>query len=199
MARGYNNRRESPGYGAPEGFSGVLREVWFSPGRFFKALDSDGGYIRPALFASTILFLNLVFASLLQAVWVREFNYGLLYGSAVGLVVALVLGPLLVAGFTALVLFILNGAPSRELFGPLFRALGYATGIGIALWIPYAPLLVLPYFAGVSTVAVKQTLGLGWRRAALGALLPLVALLLILLLLTGPAEAWSLLVNRPET
>ena len=189
-----DNRR-----GAPESFSAVLREVWFAPGRFFKRLDPDGGFIRPALFASTILFINLLFDTLLQAARVREFDYGLLYASVVGLAVALVLGPLLVAGFTALVLFILDGTPSRELFGPLFRALGYATGIGIMLWIPYAPLVTLPYFAGVATVAVKHTLGLGWRRAALGALLPLFALALILLLLTGPAEAWTILVNRPET
>ena len=193
------DRREAPGYGAPENFLAVLRQVWFAPGRFFKTLDPEGGLVRPALFAATVLFLDLILNSLLQMIGSQEFNYSFLYASAVGLVVALVLGPLLVAGFTALVLFILDGTPSRELFGPLFRALGYATGIGVVLWIPYAPLVALPYFAGVATVAVKQTLGLGWRRAALGALLPLLALGLILLLLTGPAEAWTILINRPET
>lgn len=191
------DRRLTPG--APEDFLAVLRGVWFAPGRFFKALNPAGGYVRPALFASGVLFLNLILDSLLQAAWTGEFNYGLFYASAVGLILALGLGPLLVAGFTALALFILNGAPSRGLFGPLFRAFGYVTGVGVVLWIPYAPLFALPYAAGVATVAVKQTLGLGWRRAALGALLPLAALLGILLLLTGPAEVWRILLNRPGT
>ena len=182
---------------SPEDFWGALREVWFAPRRFFKMLDPGGGPIRPAIFASIILYLNLLFEAGLQAVWLGEYNYALIYAPFVGLVVALVLAPLLVAGLAILVLVVLQGAPSRRNFGPLFRSLGYATGIGFVLWVPYGPLLAIPYGALVATIAVRETLNLTWRRAAAAALIPLGAVLLILLLLTGPGEAVSSLTNPP--
>lgn len=185
-----------PGY-SPEGFWEALREVWLSPGRFFKRLDPEGGPIRPAIFASVVLYLNLLLETALQALWLREFNYALIYAPFLGLVVAIVLAPLLVAGLAALVLVVLDGTPSRAKFGPTFRALGYAAGTGFVLWIPYGPLLALPYGAYVATVAVKETLNTTWQRAAAAALIPLGAVFLILLLLTGPSEAYGLLVNPP--
>jgi hypothetical protein len=182
---------------SPEDFWGALREVWLAPGRFFRRLDPAGGQIRPVIFASIILYLNLLLEAALQALWLREFNYALIYAPFLGLVVSLVLAPLLVAGFTTLVLVVLEGAPSRRSFGLVFRSLGYATGIGFVLWIPYAPLLALPYGALVATIAVKETLNTGWSRAAIATLIPLGAVFLILLLLTGPAEAVSFLINPP--
>jgi hypothetical protein len=182
---------------SPEDFWGALREVWLAPGRFFRRLDPAGGQIRPVIFASIILYLNLLLEAALQALWLREFNYALIYAPFLGLVVSLVLAPLLVAGLTILVLVVLEGAPSRRSFGPVFRSLGYATGIGFVLWIPYAPLLALPYGALVATIAVKETLDTSWSRAAIATLIPLGAVFLILLLLTGPAEAVSFLINPP--
>jgi hypothetical protein len=126
-----------------------------------------------------------------------EFNYNLIYAPFLGLVVALVLAPLLVAGLAVLVLVVLDGAPSRRNFRPTFRALGYAAGIGFVLWVPYGPLLAIPYGAIVATIAVKEALNINWRRAAAATLIPLGAVLLILLLLTGPGEAYGLLVNPP--
>ena len=180
---------------SPEDFWSALRDVWFAPGRFFKMLDPGGGPIRPALFASLILYLNLLFEAGLQAIWLGEFNYALIYAPFLGLVVALVLAPLLVAGLTTLVLVVSEGAPSRPRFVPLFRALGYATGIGFVLWVPFGPLLAIPYGALVSTIAVRETLNIGWPRAAAAALIPLGAVLLIVLLLTG--EAAAVLTNPP--
>jgi hypothetical protein len=185
-----------PGYSS-ENFREALREVWLSPGRFFKRLDPEGGPIRPAIFASIVLYLNLLLETALQALWLREFNYALIYAPLLGLVVAIVLAPLLVAGLAVLILVVLDGAPSRTKFGPTFRALGYATGIGSILWIPYGPLLALPYGAYVATVAVKETLNTTWQRAAAAALIPLGAVLLILLLLTGFDEAYGFLINPP--
>ena len=185
------------GYHSPEGFRDAAREVWLAPGLFFRRLDPDGGWLRPALFVSIVLYLNLLLGELLQEIWLFEFNYGLLYAALLGLPFALVLGPLLVAGLTALVLTILDGAPSRRKFGPVFRALGYASAIGLVLWIPLAPLVAVPYGLYVAVVAVKEALYIDWKRAAVAALVPLGAVLLILLLLTGPDEARQLLVNPP--
>lgn len=187
------------GYNSPEGFREVTRGVWFSPGLFFRRLDPDGGWLKPALFASFVLYLNLLLGELLQEVWLFEFNYGLLYAALAGLAVALVLGPLLVAGLTALVLTILDGSPSRHKFRPVFRALGYASAIGLVLWLPLAPIFALPYSLYVATVAVREVLYIGYGRAAAAALIPLGAVLLILLLLTGFDETRQLLVNLPGT
>lgn len=187
------------GYRSPEGFRGALREVWFAPGRFFRELDPEGGVVRPALFASLVLYVNIVLDMLLQAVWLREFTaYALLYVPTLGLVFSIILAPLFVAGFTALVLIILDGAPSRAKFGPLFRALGYVAGIGFAFWIPYASFFAILYLACVATIAVRETLGLNWQRAAIAALVPLVALLVVILLLAGPGETYQLLLNPPQ-
>jgi hypothetical protein len=182
---------------SPEDFWGALREVWFAPSRFFERLDPQGGYVRPAFFASIILYLNLLLEAALQAVWLREFNYALIYAPFLGLVVALVLAPLLVAGLAVLVLVVLEGAPSRRSFGPLFRSLGYAVGIGFVLWVPFGPLLAIPYGALVATIAVKEALNISWGRAAAATLIPLGAVLLIVLLLTGPGEAFTFLTNPP--
>jgi hypothetical protein len=182
---------------SPEDFWGALREVWFAPRRFFKMLDPRGGYVRPAIFTSIVLYLNLLLEAALQALWLREFNYALIYAPFLGLVVALVLAPLLVAGLTVLVLVILEGAPSRRSFGPAFRALGYASGIGLVLWVPYGPLLAIPYGALVATIAVKETLNLSWQRAAAATLIPLSAVLLTVLLLSGPGGVVGSLLNPP--
>ncbi len=197
MLRRGTRQGGSSGYQSPEGFGDVVRGAWLSPGRFFGRLDPEGGLVRPALFASSVLYLNLILDELLRAVWRLEFNYGLLNAALPGLAVALVLGPLLVAGLSALVLTVLDGAPSRRKFGRVFRALGYATAIGLVLWIPYAPFIALPYGLYVATVAVKESLSISWRRAAIAALAPLGAVLLIVLLLAGPTEAYGLLVNPP--
>lgn len=132
----------------------------------------------------------------MRFVWRLEFNYGLLYAALPGFVVALVLAPLSVAGLSALVLTVLDGAPSRRKFAPVFRALGYATAIGIVLPLPYASLVALPYGLYVATVAIKEALFISWRRAATATLIPLGAVILILLLLAGP-DAYQLLVNPP--
>lgn len=187
------------GYYSPEDFWGALRGVWISPGRFFRELDPGGGFLRPAIFATLILYLNLLLEAGLQAAWAREFEYSLLYAPLLGLVVSVVLGPLLVAGFAALALVVLDGAPSRARFSPAFRALGYATGIGIVLWIPYGPFLALLYGPYVATVALKWTLDLTWKQAAAAAPIPLAALLAVLMLLTGPAETYELFINPPQS
>lgn len=183
--------------GAPEDFWGALRGVWLAPGEFFARLDPDAGFVRPTVFASMVFYLNLVLDAALQAVWVRDFNVGLVYALFLGLVVALVLAPLLVAGLAVLVQVIHTGGPSRRDFRPLYRHLAYATGIGIVLWIPFGPLLAIPYGAYVVTRAVKTALDTNGRRAAAAALIPLVAVLAIVILLTGPSEAYELLANPP--
>ena len=89
MARG--DPRADVGYiASPEDFWSALRGVWFSPIRFFGGLDPRGGVIRPAIFASVVLYLDLLLETVLQQVWLLEFNYGLIYASFFGLVVAVV-------------------------------------------------------------------------------------------------------------
>jgi hypothetical protein len=130
---------------SPEDFWSVLRGVWFSPVRFFRGLDPSGGIVRPAIFASVVLYLDLLLETALQMIWRLEFNFGLIYAPLFGLVVSIVLAPLLVAMLAILVLLVLGGGTlSRGGFGPLFRSLGYASGIGLVLWIPFAPLVAIP-------------------------------------------------------
>ena len=189
-----------PGYGnSPEDFWGALRGVWLAPVRYFRGLDRGGGLIRPAIFVSVVLYLNLILEAALQALWLREFNYGLIYAPFLGLVVAVVLAPLLVAGLAILVLVILEGGPSRRGFAPVFRALCYASGIGMALWIPFAPIIAVPYGALVATIAVREALGVSSTRAAAATLIPLLAVLLTLLALLGPGEAASFFTNPPQS
>ncbi len=183
--------------GSPEDFWGALRGVWLQPKEFFARLDPDAGFVRPTVFASMVLYLNLVLESVLQAVWIRDFNLGLVYALFLGLVVALVLAPLLVAAMALLVQVIHAGGPSRRDFLPLYRHLAYATGVGIVLWVPFGPFLAIPYGAYVITQAAKSALNTDVRRAAAAALIPLAAVLLILLVLTGPSEAYELLKNPP--
>ena len=183
---------------SPEDFWGALRGVWVAPIRFFRGLDPDGGVIRPAIFASVVLYLDLLLETVLQMLWLREFNFGLIYAPFLGLVVAIVLAPLLVAGLAILVMVILGGGTlSRGDFVPLFRSLGYASGIGFALWIPFVPLLAVPYGAFVATIAVKETMNVTWARAAAATLIPLGAVILTVLVLLGSDEAVGFLINPP--
>ncbi len=183
--------------GSPEDFWGALRGVWLAPREFFARLDPDAGFVRPTVFASVILYLNLVLGEALQAAWVRELNAGFLYVLFFGLAVSLLLAPFLVSALTVLVQVIHAGGPSRRGFLSLYRHLAYAAGIGIVLWIPFGPFLAVPYGAYVITQAVRSALNTDGRRAAVAALIPLAAVLLILLLLTGPSEAYELLKNPP--
>jgi hypothetical protein len=183
--------------GSPEDFWGALRGVWLAPREFFARLDPDAGFVRPTVFASVVLYLNLVLGEALQAAWVGELNAGFLYVLFFGLAVSLLLAPFLVSALAVLVQVIHAGGPSRRGFLSLYRHLAYAAGIGIVLWIPFGPFLAVPYGAYVITQAVKGALNTDGRRAAAAALIPLAAVLLILLLLTGPSEAYDLLKNPP--
>ncbi len=182
---------------SPESFRGALREVWLAPGRFFRNLDPEGGAIRATIFASLVLYLNLIFEAVLQAIWLRELSYSLIYAPLIGLVVAIILVPILISMLTALVLVVLDGGPSRAKFGPVYRALGYTSGIGIIAWIPYGPLLAIPYGAYVATVAVKEILNESWQKAAFATLIPLGALILIIVILAGQSEGYEFLTNPP--
>jgi hypothetical protein len=191
------DRRDLGYIASPEDFWSVLRGVWFSPARFFRGLDPAGGIIRPTIFAALVLYLNLILEAVLQMVWLLEFNYGSIYAPFFGLVVAIVLAPLLVAGLTLLVMIVLGGGTlSQGGFIPLFRSLSYASAIGIVLWIPFAPILAIPYGAYVATRAVKETMNVTPARAA-ATLIPLGAVILTILLLLGPGEAASFLINPP--
>ncbi len=183
--------------GSPEDFWGALRGVWLAPGEFFARLDPDAGFVRPTVFASMVLYLNLVLGEALQAVWVGELNAGFLYVLFFGLAVSLILAPFLVSALAVLVQVIHAGGPSRHGFLGLYRHLAYAAGIGIVLWVPFGPFLAIPYGAYAITLAVKSALNTDGRRAAAAALIPLAAVLLILLVLTGPSEAYELLKNPP--
>ena len=191
--------RRNPGYiASPEDFWSVVRGVWFYPVRFFRGLDPNGGIIRPVIFAALVLYLDLILEAVLQMVWLLEFNYGTIYAPFFGLVVAIVLAPLLVAGLSLLVMLVLGGgALSRGDFIPLFRSLSYASAIGVVLWIPFAPLLAIPYGAYVATTAVKETMNVTPARAAAATLIPLGAVVLIILLLLGPSGAAGFLINPP--
>jgi hypothetical protein len=183
--------------GSPEDFWGALGGVWLAPGEFFARLDPDAGFVRPTVFASMVLYLNLVLGEALQAVWVGELNAGFLYVLFFGLAVSLILAPFLVSALAVLVQVIYAGGPSRHGFLGLYRHLAYAAGIGIVLWVPFGPFLAIPYGAYAITQAVKSALNTDGRRAAAAALIPLAAVLLILLVLTGPSEAYELLKNPP--
>jgi hypothetical protein len=183
--------------GSPEDFWGALRGVWLAPGEFFARLDPDAGFVRPTVFASMVLYLNLVLGEALQAVWVGELNAGFLYVLFFGLAVSLILAPFLVSALAVLVQVIYAGGPSRHGFLGLYRHLAYAAGIGIVLWVPFGPFLAIPYGAYAITQAVKSALNTDGRRAAAAALIPLAAVLLILLVLIGPSEAYELLKNPP--
>ena len=192
------DRRDLGYIASPEDFWSVLRGVWLSPSRFFRGLDPDGGVIRPFIFASLVLYLDLILETALQQIWLLEFNYGLIYAPFFGLVAAIVLAPLLVAGLALLIMVVLGGGTlSRGDFVPLFRALSYASGIGLALWIPFAPILAIPYGAYVATTAVKETMNVTPARAAAATLIPLGAVVLTVLLLLGPGEAAGFLINPP--
>lgn len=186
------------GYHSPEAFRRALSEVWWRPREFFRRLNPRGGPLSPALFAAGILYLNLLLSTVLQAIWFRQLDLSLLYTPLLGAVVAVVLGPAFVAGLSALALMVLSAESTRHKgFLPTFRALGYATGIGVVFWIPYAPLAALPYSMYVATVALRETHQLGWRHAMAAAVVPIVALLLIILIISGPSEAWHILINKP--
>ena len=191
--------RRNPGYiSSPEDFWSVVRGVWFYPARYFRGLEPDGGIIRPVIFAAVVLYLDLILEAVLQMVWLLEFNYGSIYAPFFGLVVAIVLAPLLVAGLSLLVMIVLGGGTlSRGGFIPLFRSLSYASAIGLVLWIPFAPLLAIPYGAYVATTAVKETTNVTPARAAAATLIPLGAVVLIILLLLGPSGAAGFLINPP--
>jgi hypothetical protein len=191
--------RRNPGYiSSPEDFWSVMLGVWFYPVRYFRGLDPDGGIIRPVIFAALVLYLDLILEAVLQMVWLLEFNYGSIYAPFFGLVVAIVLAPLLVAGLSLLVMIVLGGGTlSRGGFIPLFRSLSYASAIGIVLWIPFAPILAIPYGAYVATAAVRETMNVTPARAAAATLIPLGAVVLIILLLLGPSGATGFLINPP--
>ena len=60
MLRRSTRQGVPPGYRSPEGFGDVVRGVWFAPRRFFGRLDPEGGLLRQALYASSVLIQTII-------------------------------------------------------------------------------------------------------------------------------------------
>jgi hypothetical protein len=65
------------------------------------------------------------------------------------------------------------------------------------LWIPFAPLVAIPYGLYVAAIAVREVLFISPMRAAAATLVPLGAVLIIFLLLLGLDGSYQLLTNPP--
>jgi hypothetical protein len=156
---------ESP-KGAASALENVLPtaiEVATDPRSFFSSMPREGGFEAPGIFAAAMLVVYGAILGLFQ----------LVHGHFLGFLFSLILVPLFgaigLAIGAAIVLFLSRALGGEATFESSFRIVAYSAAlmpiVGVALLIPYLPILVQAYQLYILIVAVIAVHKVGEQKA----------------------------------
>jgi hypothetical protein len=130
-------------------------DVLGDPRGFFSSMPREGGYEAPGIFAAVMLIAYAVLVAVFTLLRLQ------LVGGLVSLIVMPVVGAIGLLIASAVVLFLSRALGSDATFESSFRIVAYSSALlpiqGVALLIPYLPILVQAYgfyllIVGVVTV-----------------------------------------------
>jgi len=161
-------------------FLTTLREVLFSPTRFYSRMPTSRGFMNPMIFALILGVLGGVLGLAWQQAFIpppEQLPGGAIF--LVGITIALPLVVLVIlflgSAITHLCLMVVGG--NRRGFEATFRVLAYSWATQVFTLVPLVGAFIIPIYALViEIIGLRESHGIGSGRAALAALLPLIVM-----------------------
>jgi hypothetical protein len=161
-------------------FLTTLREVLFSPTRFYSRMPTSRGFMNPMIFALILGVLGGVFGLLWQQAFIpppEQLPGGAIF--LVGITIALPLVVLVIlflgSAITHLCLMVVGG--NRRGFEATFRVIAYSWATYVFTVVPFVGGFIIPIYAlALEIIGLRESHGIGSGRAALAALLPLIVM-----------------------
>lgn len=170
-----------------QAFLTTLREVLFSPTRFYRRMPTNRGLSNPLIFALILGVLGGVLGLAWQQAFVPQLEQftGTATPYVVGITIAL---PLIVlvtlfigSAIVHLCLMVVGG--NRRGFEATFRVIAYSWSTQIFAVVPLIGSFIIPiYSLVIEIIGLRESHGISAGRAALAIFLPLIVLVAILVI-----------------
>jgi hypothetical protein len=170
-----------------QAFLTTLREVLFSPTRFYRRMPTNRGLSNPLIFALILGVLGGVLGLAWQQAFVPQLEQfpGTVTPYLVGITIALPLIVLVVlfigSAIVHLCLMVVGG--NRRGFEATFRVIAYSWSTQIFALVPLIGSFIIPiYSLVIEIIGLRESHGISTGRAALAIFLPLIVLVAIIVI-----------------
>jgi hypothetical protein len=164
-----------------EAFLTTLRDVLFSPTRFYGRMPTRGGLTNPLIFGLILGVLGGVLGLAWQQVLMLRLGQFLeigtthLVGITIGLPLIVLVTLYLGSAIIHLCLMVVGG--NRRGFEATFRVITYSWSTQIFALIPFVGGLIIPIYAlAIEIIGLREGHGIGTGRAVLAVFLPFIAM-----------------------
>jgi hypothetical protein len=168
-------------------FLTTLREVLFSPTRFYRRMPTSRGFMNPMIFALILGVLGGVLGLFWQQAFFtrpEQFSGGgpiILVGITIALPLFVLLALFLGTAITHLCLMVVGG--NRRGFEATFRVIAYSWATQVFTVVPFVGGFIIPIYAlALEIIGLRESHGIGSGRAALAALLPLIVIVILVVI-----------------
>lgn len=167
-------------------FLTTLREVLFSPTRFYRRMPTSRGFMNPMIFALILGVLGGVLGLLWQQTFITrpvQFPGGaiILVGITIALPLFVLVALFIGSAITHLCLMVAGG--NRRGFEATFRVIAYSWATQVFTLVPLVGGFIIPMYALVlEIIGLRESHGIGSGRAALAALLPLIVIVVLVVI-----------------
>jgi len=170
-----------------QAFLTTLREVLFSPTRFYRRMPTNRGLSNPLIFALILGVLGGVLGLAWQQAFVPQLEQfpGTVTPYLVGITIALPLIVLLTlfVGSAIVHLCLMVVGANRRGFEATFRVIAYSWATQIFALVPLIGSFIIPiYSLVIEIIGLRESHGISTGRAALAIFLPLIVLVTIIVI-----------------
>ena len=161
-------------------FLTTLREVLFSPTRFYSRMPTRGGLLNPLIFALILGVLGGVLGLAWQQVFtvqVQQFPWSTTHLVGITIALPLIVLATLFLGSTIIHLCLMMVGGNRRGFEATFRVIAYSWSTQIFTLVPFFGSFIVPiYVLVIEIIGLRESHGIGSGRAALAIFLPFIAI-----------------------
>jgi hypothetical protein len=161
-------------------FLTTLREVLFSPTRFYGRMPTRGGVLNPLIFAVILGVLGGVLGLAWQQVFtvqLEQFPWSTAHLVVITIALPLIVLATLFLGSAMIHLCLMMVGGNRKGFEATFRVIAYSWSTQIFILVPFVGSFIIPIYAlVVEIIGLRESHGIGSGRAALAIFLPLIAI-----------------------
>ncbi len=170
-----------------QAFLTTLREVLFSPTRFYSRMPTSRGFTNPMIFALILGVLGVVLGLAWQQAFIRQ-SEEFLGGGVIPLVAITIALPFVVlvvlflgSAITHLCLMIVGG--NRRGFEATFRVIAYSWATQVFAVVPFVGgFIIAVYVLVIEIIGLRESHGIGSGRAALAVFLPFILIVVLVVI-----------------
>jgi hypothetical protein len=161
-------------------FLTTLKEVLFSPTRFYSRMPTKGGVLNPLIFALILGVLGGVLGLAWQQVFtvqLEQFPWSTAHLVVITIALPLIVLATLFFGSAIVHLCLMMVGGNRKGFEATFRVIAYSWSTQIFTLVPFFGSFIVPiYVLVIEIIGLRESHGIGSGRAALAIFLPFIAM-----------------------